>query len=167
MGSYVLAFDEIDRTRIAHVGGKGALLGELSRVEGILVPDGFCITTSAYERTLADAPSIEDRLDRLSRTEPEDRATIRALSADIRRIVERLAITDDLESEIVGYIRRGARPAGPPALVYAFAERVLDPKIGMSLCSARLRPGARRGRAGVANPTLPSRQIHESSVGVV
>ena len=38
---------EIDRTMLALVGGKGANLGELSRIEGIRVPEGFCVTTEA------------------------------------------------------------------------------------------------------------------------
>ena len=38
MGSYVLGFEEIDQTQVAVVGGKGAHLGELSRIEGIRVP---------------------------------------------------------------------------------------------------------------------------------
>ena len=59
---YVLDFQEIDRTHVAVVGGKGALLGELSRIEGIPVPPGFCVTTDAFQRTLAGAPSIDDRL---------------------------------------------------------------------------------------------------------
>src|SRR5664280_556190 len=45
MGSYVLGFQEIDRTQVAAIGGKGAHLGELSRIEGIRVPAGFCVTT--------------------------------------------------------------------------------------------------------------------------
>ena len=40
-GGYVLGFHEIDRTQVAVVGGKGAHLGELSRIEGIRVPAGF------------------------------------------------------------------------------------------------------------------------------
>ena len=35
---YVLGLEEIDRTQVALVGGKGANLGELSRIEGIRVP---------------------------------------------------------------------------------------------------------------------------------
>ncbi len=38
MGNYVLDFQEIDQTQVAVVGGKGAHLGELSRIEGIRVP---------------------------------------------------------------------------------------------------------------------------------
>ena len=49
---YVLNFQEIDHTHVAVVGGKGALLGELSRIEGIPVPPGFCVTTDAFQRIL-------------------------------------------------------------------------------------------------------------------
>ena len=96
MGNYVLGFQEIDQTQVAVVGGKGAHLGELSRIEGIRVPDGFCVTADAFRRVVADAPSIDDRLDRLSRLNPDDREAIRTLSAEIRQILERIAIPDDL-----------------------------------------------------------------------
>ena len=33
-------------------GGKGSSLGELSKMEDINVPDGFCITTSFWEELL-------------------------------------------------------------------------------------------------------------------
>src|SRR5215212_8592651 len=70
MGCYVLDFQEIDQTQVAVVGGKGAHLGELSRIEGLRVPAGFCVTTDAFQRIMAQAPSIDDRLDRLSRLKP-------------------------------------------------------------------------------------------------
>ena len=58
MGSYVLGLREIDQTQVAIVGGKGAHLGELSRIEGIRVPAGFCVTTDAFRRIMEEAPSI-------------------------------------------------------------------------------------------------------------
>ena len=100
MGRYVLGFEEIDATQVALVGGKGANLGELSRIDGIRVPPGFCVTTDAFRRVMAEGPAIDDRLDRLSRLEPDDRETIRALSAEIRRTIEALAIPDDLAAAI-------------------------------------------------------------------
>src|SRR5256714_409790 len=100
MGSYVLGFQEIDQTQVAIVGGKGAQLGELSRIEGIRVPAGFCVTTDAFRRIMAEAPSIDERLDRLSRLNPDDREAIRTLSAEIRRIIEGIAIPDDLAAAI-------------------------------------------------------------------
>jgi rifampicin phosphotransferase len=100
VGCYVLDFHEIDQTQVAVVGGKGAQLGELSRIEGIRVPAGFCVTTDAFQRILAEAPSIDDRLDRLLPLKPDDREAIRALSAEIRRALEGIAIPEDLASAI-------------------------------------------------------------------
>jgi rifampicin phosphotransferase len=97
---YVLAFQEIDETQVAVVGGKGAHLGELSQIEGIRVPPGFCVTTNAFRRMMAEAPSIDDPLDRLSRLDPGDREAIRKLSAEIRRTVEGIAIPDDVAAAI-------------------------------------------------------------------
>src|ERR1700736_669322 len=101
MGSYVLGFQEIDQTQVAVVGGKGAQLAELSRIEGIRVPAGFCVTTDAFRRIMAEAPSIDDRLDRLSLLSPDDREAIRTLSAEIRRTFEGIAIPDDLAAAII------------------------------------------------------------------
>jgi len=100
MGCYVLDFQEIDQTQVALVGGKGARLGELARVEGIRVPPGFCVTTAAFQRILAETPSIDDRLDRLDRLKPDAREAIRALSAEIRQALEGMAIPKDLASAI-------------------------------------------------------------------
>ena len=100
MGSHVLGFQEIDHTQVAVVGGKGAQLGELSRIEGLRVPAGFCVTTDAFARIMAEAPSMDDRLDRLSRLKPDAREAIRALSAEIRGTLEGIAIPDDLAAAI-------------------------------------------------------------------
>ncbi|MFG1861874.1 rifamycin-inactivating phosphotransferase [Microbispora bryophytorum] len=96
----MMGFEHIDSTNVADVGGKGAHLGELSRIDGIRVPDGFCVTTDAFRRVVADVPSIDAQLDLLSRVEPDDRAAIRALSADIRRAVEGVVLPDDLVAAI-------------------------------------------------------------------
>ncbi len=99
---YVLGFQEIGQTQVAVVGGKGAHLGELSRIEGIRVPPGFCLTTDAFRRVIAEAPSIDDHLDRLSRLNPGDRDVIRTLSEEMRRTLEAIAIPDDVAAAITG-----------------------------------------------------------------
>lgn len=93
-------FEQIDATNVADVGGKGAFLGELSRIPGTGVPGGFCITTDAFRRIVAEAPSIGTRLDQLSRAEPDDHAAVRTLSADVRRSVEDVAVPDALATAI-------------------------------------------------------------------
>ncbi|WP_328396859.1 rifamycin-inactivating phosphotransferase [Nocardia sp. NBC_00416] len=97
---YVLSFREIDRTQLAVVGGKGANLGELSRIENVRVPDGFCVTTAAFQRIVAAVPSIDERLEQLSRLQPEDRESIRMLSAQIRRAIEECVVPDEVAAAI-------------------------------------------------------------------
>jgi pyruvate,water dikinase len=104
------------------VGGKGALLGELSRIEGICVPVGFCVTTDAFQRILAEAPSIDDRLDRLSRLKPEDREAIRTPSAEVRRALEGIPIPEDLASAITGSVARLGEQAAYAVRSSATAE---------------------------------------------
>src|SRR5215470_13994191 len=109
---YVLGLEEIDKTQVALVGGKGANLGELSRIEGIRVPAGFCVTTDAFERIMTTVPWSDDQLDRLSRLDPDDRQAIRTLSAQIRRTLEGVAIPDDLAAAITRSVTRlGGRAA--------------------------------------------------------
>src|SRR5436190_17473534 len=103
MGCYVLGFHEIDQTQVAVVGGKGAHLGELSRIEGLRVPAGFCVTTDAFERIMAEAPLIDDRLSRLKL---DHRDEIRTISAEIRRTLEGIAIPDDLAAAITRPLAR-------------------------------------------------------------
>ena len=106
MGRYVLDFREIDQTQVAAVGGKGAHLGELSRIEGIRVPVGFCVTTDAFLRIMAEAPSIDGPLDRLSSLNPDDRDAVRSLSTGIRRTIEAITIPDDVATAITGALAR-------------------------------------------------------------
>ena len=93
---YVLGLDEIDQSQVAVVGGKGALLGELSRIDGVRVPAGFCVTTDTFGRLMAGAPSIDDLLDRVSRLDPDDHGSIRTLSEEIRRTIEAVVVPDDV-----------------------------------------------------------------------
>ncbi|MFE5083607.1 rifamycin-inactivating phosphotransferase [Streptomyces mirabilis] len=97
---YVWDLQEVDETQLTVVGGKGAHLGGLSRIEGISVPGGFCVTTDAFRRIMAEAPSLDDRLDQLSRLNPDDREAIRTLSAEIRRTIEGIAVPGDLAAAI-------------------------------------------------------------------
>jgi phosphoenolpyruvate synthase/pyruvate phosphate dikinase len=112
VGRYVLGFEEVDQTQVAVVGGKAAHLAELSRIEGVRVPAGFCVTTDAFERIMAAAPSIDDRLERLARLQPDDREAVRALSGEVRRTIEGIAIPDDVAAAITrSLVRLGEQAA--------------------------------------------------------
>ncbi|PSL53109.1 pyruvate,water dikinase [Saccharothrix carnea] len=83
MSRYVLDLHEVDRTEVAVVGGKGANLGELSRLEGVRVPPGFCVTTDAFRRVVGDEKST-----------------------GIRRTIEQIPIPDDIAEEITDALSR-------------------------------------------------------------
>jgi pyruvate,water dikinase len=95
-----LGLEEIDRTQVTLAGGKGANLGELARIEGIRVPGGFCVTTDAFRRVVAEAPWLDDPLERLSLLEPDDQKSIRALGEDVRRELEAATVPDDVAAAI-------------------------------------------------------------------
>ncbi|WP_328444332.1 phosphoenolpyruvate synthase [Streptomyces sp. NBC_00386] len=103
---YVLDLQEVDQTRVAVVGGKGAHLGGLSRIEGVRVPGGFCVTTDAFRRIMAEVPSIDGLIDELSRVNPDDRDAIRTLSARIRRTIEEITVPDDLAAAVTRALAR-------------------------------------------------------------
>ncbi|MBB3662685.1 pyruvate,water dikinase [Prauserella sediminis] len=103
----VLGFEEVGLDDAGLVGGKGAQLGQLSRIEGVDVPAGFCVTTDAFRTVLAAVPSLDERLDRLARLTPDDRDSIRALSAEIRDAVETAAVPSDIADAITSRLDDG------------------------------------------------------------
>ena len=105
MSSYVLDFRDIDKTKRMVVGGKGANLGELVKIEGIHVPPGFCIATEAFQRVLGQTPAIAGLLDRLARLTVKERDRIGELSGEVRRAIEETAMPQDIREEIVRFFR--------------------------------------------------------------
>lgn len=101
MSDYILRFDEIDGSMIGEVGGKSANLGELSGIEGIRVPDGFCVTTAAYKNITENNRELDGLLDELSRLTAEEREEIAAISARIREVIEGVSLPKVIAEEIV------------------------------------------------------------------
>lgn len=105
MGNYVIGFQEIDRSDILTVGGKGANLGELSKIEGINVPDGFCITTEAYQKIIENNQEIKALLNQLSVLKAENRVEIAEVGRKIRDVIQNITVPTDIAIEIEDYIR--------------------------------------------------------------
>ena len=106
MNSFVLGFQELDKTKLAMVGGKGANLGELFRIDGIRVPEGFCVTTEAYKRIIGQTPEINALLEQLSLLKVEDRERIREISGKIRSVIEGTAIAKDIEEVVIRHLTK-------------------------------------------------------------
>jgi pyruvate,water dikinase len=106
MSGYVLDFDDIDQTQVALVGGKGAHLAELTRIPGVLVPAGYCVTTDAFRRVTAEAQALQDLLDRLSQLEPDDGDAIRAVSGEMRTAIEQMTVPEDVAAAVTLPLQR-------------------------------------------------------------
>lgn len=119
---YVLDLHEVDETQAAVVGGKGAHLGGLGRIEGIHVPTGFCVTTDAFRRGMDKVPYLDDRIEQLSHLKPDDREGVRALGEEIRRAIEGTAVPDDIAAAITGALARLGEQAACAVRSSATAE---------------------------------------------
>jgi rifampicin phosphotransferase len=106
MSSFVLGFQDIDKTKLMVVGGKGANLGELSRIDGIIVPEGFCITTEAYKRMISQTPAFHDLLEQLSLLKVEDRERICEISKKIRSVIEGTVIAKEIAEAVTHFITK-------------------------------------------------------------
>jgi rifampicin phosphotransferase len=78
----VVPLGTLDRTKLSVAGGKATNLGELIRA-GFAVPEGFCVTTTAYARVSARA-GLDTYLAGLEATERSDSARQIELATAIR-----------------------------------------------------------------------------------
>jgi phosphoenolpyruvate synthase/pyruvate phosphate dikinase len=104
--AFVLDLREIERFRFAEVGGKAVNLGELSRIAGVAVPPGFCVTTHAFRRAVDGAPALDAALRRLGGLAPDDRAGIATLSAALREVVAGIPVPDDVAAVVTDALAR-------------------------------------------------------------
>lgn len=112
MGLYVLDFQDIDKTKLMSTGGKGANLGELSKIKGIKVPEGFCISTEAFKRIMDEESGLKDLLDELSALNIKDMDKIRVLSNKIRKLIEESVIPKEIRDEVIGALfKHGSKDA--------------------------------------------------------
>lgn len=106
MHTYLLSFREIDRSDITAAGGKGANLGELSRISGIKVPEGFCVTTDVYKTITGSNPALNSLLDELAHLKVEQREQISHISAKIRSTIENIPIPADISEALGKYLTK-------------------------------------------------------------
>ncbi|KAF6630910.1 phosphoenolpyruvate synthase [Paenibacillus sp. EKM208P] len=106
MSSLVLSFQEMEKTQLLLVGGKGLNLGELSKIEGIHVPEGFCVTTVGYQKAIEQKETYYALLDQLTRLKAEDRAQIGEISRQIRQIIMEVEVPTDVVESVTHYLSR-------------------------------------------------------------
>ncbi|MFA2602456.1 phosphoenolpyruvate synthase [Bacillus cereus] len=106
MSSFVLDFQEIEKGQLSLVGGKGLNLGELSNIQGIQVPEGFCVTTVGYEKAIEQNEELQTLLQQLTKLKLEDRAQIGEMSKEIREVIMAVQIPSDVVEAVAHYLSR-------------------------------------------------------------
>ncbi|WP_179032496.1 phosphoenolpyruvate synthase [Paenibacillus kribbensis] len=106
MNSLVLRFQEMEKTQLLLVGGKGLNLGELSKIEGIQVPEGFCVTTVGYQKAIEQNETYHALLDRLTMLKVENRDQIGEISRKIRQSIMEIEIPSDVVQAVAHYLSR-------------------------------------------------------------
>ena len=104
MSSLVLGFQEIEKTQLFLVGGKGLKLGELSKIHEIQVPKVFCVTTEAYQKALEakqDLPRIVGSTKNAKFNDPDQ---IGEISRKIRQIIMEVEIPSDVAGAVAYYL---------------------------------------------------------------
>jgi rifampicin phosphotransferase len=104
MSSLVLDFQEMEKTQLLLVGGKGLNLGELSKIEGIQVPEGFCVTTVGYQKAIEQNETYDALLDQLAMLNVEDRDQIGEISRKIRKIIIEAEIPSDVIKAVTQHL---------------------------------------------------------------
>ena len=95
MSGNILHGFEVGSERIGLVGGKGARLGDISKVHGVRVPRFFCITTEVYRKCVEPKLSTIRQLAEEGAQKGSKEAT-----GDIDRYFEKLHIPDEIREDI-------------------------------------------------------------------
>lgn len=93
-GPLILLLSDAHITTLPLAGGKAANLGELIRA-GFQVPEGFCVTTAAYELTSASV-QLEPLLDAIAAAKPDDTAQLARLAAGVRAQLAAIKISSSI-----------------------------------------------------------------------
>lgn len=104
MSSLVLGFHEMEKTQLLLVGGKGLNLGELSKNEGIHVPEGFCVTTVGYQKAIEQNKMVHTLLNRLKKLKVEDRDQVGEISRKIRQLIIEIEIPSEVVKSVTHYL---------------------------------------------------------------
>ncbi|MEM1493590.1 phosphoenolpyruvate synthase [Bacillus velezensis] len=106
MSSLVLGIHEIEKTQPLLVGGKGLHLGELSKIQGIQVPEGFCVTTAGYQKAIEQNETLQALLDQLTMLKAENRDQIGEVSKKIRQTIIEAEIPSDVVKAVAYHLSR-------------------------------------------------------------
>ncbi len=107
LSEYIKWFHEINKSDIPLVGGKGANLGELTQ-NGVNVPPGFFVTSSAYKKFISIANLDEKIKEIINSLDVEDSAQLQLKSKEVRDLIISCKVPEEIRKNIEeSYIKFG------------------------------------------------------------
>lgn len=87
----------MEKIQLLQVGGKGLKLGELSKIQCLQVPEGFCVTTVGYQKAIPQNETFQALLEQLAKLQAKDREQVAEISRKIRQTI----MGTEIPSEVV------------------------------------------------------------------
>ena len=117
---YIRFFEQISSADLRLVGGKTASLGEMYRAlrpQGVLIPNGFAITTDAYRDLLEQAQAWQPLRELLADLRADDPGELARRGQRARQIVYGAGLPRDLQDQILAAYRRLREESAEPMSV--------------------------------------------------
>jgi len=102
---FIKDFKELSKEDIVIAGGKGANLGELLKIN-ILVPPGFVVLASAFERFLEENDINVEIATRLNKINIEDIESVEEGSEILRDLILKAEMSKEIEKEILAAFKK-------------------------------------------------------------
>ncbi|MHC1742506.1 MAG: PEP/pyruvate-binding domain-containing protein [Syntrophobacteraceae bacterium] len=98
---WILPYERLTKEMVDVVGGKNANLGEVRNRVSLPIPEGFAITTNAYEHFLQANDLIDEINLKKMQLAPEDPESVTSVSEDIQRLIITAPVPDELARAIL------------------------------------------------------------------
>ena len=96
---FILPFSKISARDLGLVGGKGANLGEMVAA-AFPVPNGFCVTTKAFEKFIDAAPNVEALYKELESITLNDLDSLREIGERVRQTLLEVPISNEIAEAV-------------------------------------------------------------------
>lgn len=100
----IVWFKDVDRDDGAHVGGKGANLGELHKM-GAPIPDGFIVTSEAYFNNLRNSPALDRIRGILYNIDVENPTLLEDKANACQEEIRNITLDSDLERKLYKFYK--------------------------------------------------------------
>ncbi|GJM83772.1 hypothetical protein HMSSN139_62680 [Paenibacillus sp. HMSSN-139] len=104
--SLVIELRKLDQAQLSRVGGKGLNLAKLSTIDGIHVPEGFIVTTTAFQQAVEHNETYRRLRNQLMQLQTGDLEQIGDICRQIRQILIEVAVPPEVAEAVSRHLSR-------------------------------------------------------------